>query len=79
MFIFLGLLIGIGIGFGLITLMQPFLSQILPPLRGGFVLDQILIDWSEVVIRFVALIVFYGMGLFVLIISTLRHQRSAQL
>jgi putative ABC transport system permease protein len=79
MFIFLGLLIGIGIGLGLVTLMQPFLSQILPPLRGGFVLDQILIDWSEVVIRFVALIVFYGMGLFVLIISTFRHRRSAQL
>jgi ABC-type antimicrobial peptide transport system permease subunit len=77
-FISVGVLIGVGVGFGLTIVMQPFLSQILPPLRGGIVLDQILINWSEVVVRFAALIGFYGIGYFILLISAFHNQRSAQ-
>jgi len=77
-FIALGLLVGSGIGFGLATMMQPFLSQILPAHGGGFVLNQILIDWSEMGGRLVALIGFYGVGLLVLMISAIRNLRSVQ-
>jgi ABC-type lipoprotein release transport system permease subunit len=79
MFVMLGILIGTGIGFGLSTLMQPFLAQILPPLGGGFVLTQLEIDWSEIGFRFVALVVFYGVGLLLLMVRTIRHLRSVQL
>jgi hypothetical protein len=77
-FISLGLLVGVGIGTGLAFMMQPFLSQILPPLRGGFVLDQILINWFEVGLRFVTLVGFYAIGLIFLMIAAFRDRRSAQ-
>ena len=77
-FVALGLLVGAGIGFGLATMMQPFLSQILPSLGRGFVLNQMLINWPEMGLRFAALIGFYGVGLLVLLISTIRNLRSAQ-
>jgi ABC-type lipoprotein release transport system permease subunit len=78
-FVGLGLLVGTGIGFGLATMMQPFLAQILPPLGSDFVLNQMLIDWPEMGVRFVVLLGFYGIGLLVLMISAIRNLRSAYL
>ena len=77
-FVILGSLIGIGIGFGLSTLMQPFLAQILPPLGGRFVLNQMLADWPDVILRIAALVGFYGVGLFILTVSAIRNLRSAE-
>ena len=77
-FVALGLLLGIGIGVGLAFMMQPFLSQILPPLGGDFVLNQIQIDWADVGLRLVILVGFYGLGTLVLLISTIRNLRSYQ-
>jgi len=77
-FIALGLLVGTGIGYGMAAMMQPFFSQILPQLGRGFVLNQMLIDWPEMGVRLLALIGFYGVGLLVLMLSTLRTLRSAQ-
>ena len=77
-FVALGLLVGTGIGFGLATMMQPFLSQILPSLGRGFVMSQMLVDWPEMGVRFIILIGFYGVGLLVLMISAIRNPRSAQ-
>jgi len=77
-FVALGLLLGAGIGFGLAIMMQPFLAQILPPLGGGFVLSQVLVDWPEMSRRLVALIGFYGVGLLILMISAVRNLRLVQ-
>jgi hypothetical protein len=76
-FVTLGFLIGIGIGLGLSTLMQPFLAQILPPLGDGFVLSQMLVDWPDMSLRFAILMGFYGVGILVLIVSAIRNPRSA--
>jgi predicted lysophospholipase L1 biosynthesis ABC-type transport system permease subunit len=78
LFITLGILIGIGIGFGLAFMMQSFLSQILPSLRDGIVLENIFINWSDLGVRFLALIGFYSIGLLLLTISVFRNQRSAE-
>jgi len=75
-FVALGLFVGVGIGFGLVTLMQPFLAQILPSLGRGFILNQMLIDWPEMGLRFVALIGFYGIGVLVLMVSAFRNFKS---
>ena len=77
-FVALGLLFGVGIGFGLATMMQPFVSQILPSLGGDFVLNQMLINWSYVSTQFIALIGFYSVGLLVLMINAIRNLRSVQ-
>jgi ABC-type lipoprotein release transport system permease subunit len=74
----LGILIGTGIGYGLSTLMEPFLTHILPPLGDGFVLSRILFDWPEMSIRYIALVGLYGIGLLVLMMSAIRNLRSAQ-
>jgi ABC-type antimicrobial peptide transport system permease subunit len=76
-FVSLGLLLGIGIGYGLAIMMQPFLAQILPVLSGNLVLNQILVNWSEVGIRFLILIGCYGIGLFILMLGAIRQQRKA--
>jgi len=75
-FIALGTFIGVGIGFGLVILMQPFLLQILPPIMDDFIFDQFLINWPELGVRLAALICFYAMGLLVLTIISFRNQRS---
>jgi putative ABC transport system permease protein len=77
-FVTLGLLIGVGIGFGLAAIMQPFVSQILPSIGGDFVLNQMLVNWSYMGIQFLALIGFYGVGLLVLMIKAIRNLRSVQ-
>jgi ABC-type antimicrobial peptide transport system permease subunit len=73
-YIAFGLIIGIGLGLGLIHLMQPFLLQILPALEGGFVFTQILIDWSGIGFRLLFLIVFYAIGLLVLTLAVFQLQ-----
>jgi len=78
-FIILGMAIGTGIGFGLSRLMEPFLSQILPPLRENLYLTQLLINWRAVGMRYVGLVLFYGAALLFLIIRTVRNQSSGQL
>jgi ABC-type lipoprotein release transport system permease subunit len=78
-FITLGLLLGTAIGLGLSIMMQPFLSQILPQLKGGFVISRILVDWSEMGIRLIILIILYGLGLLAFIAGTVRNLRAAQL
>jgi hypothetical protein len=78
LFISFSLLLGVGIGYGLAILMQPFLAQILPALSGNLILDQILVNWSEVGMRFLILIGFYGIGLIILLLSTVRQHRKAQ-
>jgi putative ABC transport system permease protein len=75
-FVILGIFIGTGIGFGLSTLMQPFLVQILPPLSGDFVLSRMLVNWSEMSLRFIVLVGFYGVGLLVLMVSAIRNLKS---
>jgi len=78
-FILLGLAVGTGIGFGLAWLMEPFLSQILPPLRGNLYLTKILINWKAVGLRYVSLVLLYGAALLLLIIRTVRNQSSGRL
>jgi len=78
-FIILGMAIGTGIGFGLSRLMEPFLSQILPPLRENLYLTQLLINWRAVGMRYIGLVLFYGAALLFLIIRTVRNQSSGQL
>jgi hypothetical protein len=74
--IVLGTLVGVGIRFGLVMLMQPFLLQILPPLDGKFVFNQFLINWFDLAVRLVILVGFYVIGLLLLTISASRFQRS---
>jgi ABC-type lipoprotein release transport system permease subunit len=71
----LGTLLGIGIGFGLVMMMQPFLLQILPPLDGEFVFNQFLINWFDLGVRLFILVGFYLIGLLLLTISARRFQR----
>jgi len=78
LFILLGTLLGIGIGYGLTIMMQPFLAQILPALSGNLVLKQVLVNGTEAGIRFLILIGFYGIALLILMISAVRYQRNAQ-
>lgn len=77
-FIFLGLILGTGIGFGLTRLMEPYLSQILPPLRGDLYLTRILFNWGAVGIRYAALVLLYGIALFAIITRAVRNQSSGQ-
>ena len=72
----LGTLVGIGIGFGLVVMMQPFLLQILPPIDGEFVFNQFLINWFDLGVRLIILVGFYVTGLLLLTINASRFQRS---
>jgi predicted lysophospholipase L1 biosynthesis ABC-type transport system permease subunit len=78
-YITLGLLIGTGVGYGLATVMKPFLSQILPPMGGRIALAHMLIDWSEIGTRYVTLISIYGIGSLILMVSAIRNLSSKQI
>ncbi len=78
MLVALGLFVGAGIGFALAITMQPFLAQILPEVVGGFILNEIMIDWPEMNLRLVTLLFFYGFALLALIVSADRMLQSAR-
>jgi ABC-type lipoprotein release transport system permease subunit len=77
-YIALGLSIGIGIGYGFVYLMQPLLSQILPVLNEGFVMNQITFEWRETGVRFLILVGLYMIGLILLLAPRGKNQRLAQ-
>jgi putative ABC transport system permease protein len=68
----LGLLVGTGIGYGLATVMRPFLSLTLAASLGSHAIDQIIIHWPTVARMYATLAGFYILALLLLLASLLR-------
>jgi ABC-type antimicrobial peptide transport system permease subunit len=68
----LGILMGIGIGFGLAALMRPFMSTILADSLGGDIVDRLILNpWSLLSVLF-ALLIFYAAAMLMLLYSLSR-------
>ena len=68
---FLGLLLGIGIGYGLAFVMRPFLSLTLAESLGGGAIDQVIIHWPTVAENLVVFVGFYILALLSMLIGLL--------
>ncbi|MCA9922211.1 MAG: FtsX-like permease family protein, partial [Anaerolineales bacterium] len=72
MMMFLGLLAGSGLGFGLAAVMRPFLSRSLAVALGGDTIHQIVVNVPETAVLYLLLIAFYGLALAALLFTLLR-------
>jgi putative ABC transport system permease protein len=70
----LGLLAGLGIGYGLANMMRPFLSLILATGLGGLAIDQIAISWPKVGQLYLLLALFHVAGMIGLLAALKRRQ-----
>jgi putative ABC transport system permease protein len=68
----LGLLAGTGIGYGLATVMRPFLSLTLAASLEGFAIDRVIIHWPTVARLYATLGGFYLLALLLLLIGLMR-------
>jgi putative ABC transport system permease protein len=66
---FLGLLLGVGVGYGLAFVMRPFLSLTLAQSLGGGALDQVIIHWPTITQNLLSFIGFYVLALLLLLIG----------
>ena len=68
---FLGLLLGIGVGYGLAFVMRPFLSLTLAESLGGGAIDQVVIHWPTVAENLFVFVGFYILALLIMLIGLL--------
>jgi hypothetical protein len=71
----LGLIMGVGIGYGLAAMMRPFLSHILALSIGDVTIDQFLINWPLLAGMFATLVGIYGLALAIVLIWQTRAKR----
>jgi ABC-type antimicrobial peptide transport system permease subunit len=74
MLLFLGILLGIGIGYGLANLMKPFLSLTLQASLGGAAIDRLIVPWSVIGQILILLAIFDILALVFLFIGLLRSK-----
>lgn len=70
----LGLLTGLGLGYGLAQFMRPFLSLTLRQGLGGEAIDQLLINWFQIGLQYLLLALFFAVGLAIVIFVLSRIQ-----
>ena len=77
----IGLLTGLGLGYGLSQLMRPFLSLTLRQGLGGEAIDQLLINWFQIGWQYVLLALFFalGLGIVIYILSRLQLHQTLRL
>ncbi|MCA9983498.1 MAG: ABC transporter permease, partial [Anaerolineales bacterium] len=68
----LGILMGIGIGFGLAALMRPFMSTILADSLGGDIVDRLILNPVSLFSVLFALFIFYAAAMLMLLYSLSR-------
>lgn len=66
---FLGLLLGVGVGYGLAFVMRPFLSLTLAQSLGGGAIDQVIIHLPKVLGNLLVFIGFYTIALVILLVG----------
>ena len=70
--LFLGLVLGSGIGFGLAAIMRPFMSTILTDSLGGDIVDRLILDPASLLSVVIALLAFYALAMVLLLYSLSR-------
>ena len=68
----LGILMGIGIGFGLAAIMRPFMSTILADSLGGDIVDRLILNPLSLLSVLLALLTFYAAAMLLLLYSLSR-------
>jgi putative ABC transport system permease protein len=68
----LGLVAGTFIGYGMVQIMIPYLSQALSASLAGTTIKEILVDWPAIARMYLLLIACYGLALLVLLLVLLR-------
>jgi putative ABC transport system permease protein len=74
MLLTMGILLGVGIGYGLANLMKPFLSLTLETSLGGATIDQLIIPWSTIGQILLILVGFDILALVLVLVGLLRSR-----
>jgi ABC-type antimicrobial peptide transport system permease subunit len=70
----LGLLAGMGVGYGLARIMRPFVSLAMRSSLGGYAIDRLIVDWSAVGRAYAVLALVYTATLLLILVVLVRSE-----